>query len=113
SVGVYLRVACDWASGRSGVRMPGGESGVEALGRFDAVVAEAASAGAAVALVGHGSMIRVWTAARVANVSLEFVVAHEVPNGGVVTLEGAPGRGWRALGWTGARLGDAPAVAAG
>ncbi|TDC12886.1 histidine phosphatase family protein, partial [Streptomyces sp. 8K308] len=97
AVGAYQRVACDWARGLTEVRMPGGESGAEALGRLDEVVAEAASAGSAVAVVGHSSAIRVWAAARALNVSVEFVLAHEVPNGGVVVFEGAHGRGWRAL----------------
>ncbi|MFD5317616.1 histidine phosphatase family protein [Streptomyces sp. NPDC127098] len=113
AVGTYRRVACDWARGRTEVRMPGGESGAEALGRLDAVVAEAAAAGSAVAVVGHGSAIRVWTAVRAVNVSVEFVLAHEVPNGGVVALEGEPGRGWRAVSWAGAPFGDAPVAVSG
>ena len=37
---LYLATAFAWSVGDTGRRMPGGENGVEALGRFDAVVAE-------------------------------------------------------------------------
>ncbi|MFG2880579.1 histidine phosphatase family protein [Streptomyces sp. NPDC048337] len=105
AVGAYLRTAVAWASGRTGLRMPGGEDGAEFLARYDAVVAEAAGCGSdTVAVVAHGTAFRVWTAARVANVSVEFATAHEVPNGGVVVLEGDPGSGWRALSWSGAAV---------
>ncbi|MGV9573182.1 histidine phosphatase family protein, partial [Streptomyces nigra] len=40
----YMRTVFAWAAGDTALRMPGGESGDEALGRYDAVIAEAASA---------------------------------------------------------------------
>lgn len=43
----YMTTLFAWAAGDTELRMPGGENGVEALGRFDAVVAEAAGSGAA------------------------------------------------------------------
>ncbi|GGM19635.1 isomerase [Streptomyces fumigatiscleroticus] len=101
----YASVAASWVSGRTGARMPGAGTGAEFLARYDAVVAEAAGCGAGTAvLVTHGTAIRVWTACRARNVSLEFVLAHEVPNTGSVVLEGSPGSGWTALSWTGADL---------
>ncbi|MEU0270920.1 histidine phosphatase family protein [Streptomyces sp. NPDC006307] len=101
----YRTVAVAWAAGRTEPRMPGAEDGAEFLARFDAVVAEAAASGAATAaLVGHGSAIRVWAAARAHNVSVPFAAAHELPNTGMVVLEGTPEDGWHALSWTGGNL---------
>lgn len=100
---LYMRTVFAWAAGETGLRMPGGESGAEVLARYDAVVAEAAERGAGtVAMVSHGAAIRLWTAARAANVDVPFAAAHPLENTGVVILEGAPGDGWKALTWAGA-----------
>ncbi|MCS0599974.1 histidine phosphatase family protein [Streptomyces sp. LP11] len=102
---LYLRTAFAWASGETALRVPGGESGAEALARFDAVVAEAAASGArTVAMISHGAAIRVWTAARAANVDVSFAAARPLGNTGVVVLEGAPADGWKALSWEGATV---------
>ncbi|MFF8726407.1 histidine phosphatase family protein [Streptomyces sp. NPDC015171] len=99
----YMRTAFAWATGDTALRMPGGESGEEALGRYDAVVAEAAASGArCVAMVSHGAAIRVWTAARADNVDVAFAAARPLENTGVVILEGSPSDGWKALSWEGA-----------
>lgn len=99
----YLRTVFAWAAGDTALRMPGGESGEEALARFDAVVAEAAASGAGtVVMVGHGAAIRVWTAARADNVDVAFAAARPLENTGVVVLEGSPSDGWKALSWEGA-----------
>ncbi len=99
----YMRTVFAWAAGDTGLRMPGGESGAEVLARYDSVVAEAAASGAGtVAMVSHGAAIRMWTAARVANVDVPFAAAHPLDNTGVVILEGAPADGWKALTWAGA-----------
>jgi probable phosphoglycerate mutase len=99
----YMTTVFAWASGDVERRMPGGENGVEALGRYDAVVREAAAIGAStVAMVSHGAAIRTWTAARADNVDVEFARAHPLENTGVVVLEGSPADGWKALSWAGA-----------
>ncbi|MGW0994827.1 histidine phosphatase family protein [Streptomyces sp. NPDC002520] len=102
---VYMRIAFAWATGDTALRVPGGESGEEALGRYDAVIAEAAASGAgAVAMVSHGAAIRVWVAARADNVDVAFAAAHPLANTGVVVLEGSPSDGWKALSWEGATV---------
>ncbi|MFI6697752.1 histidine phosphatase family protein [Streptomyces sp. NPDC050509] len=102
SVRRYLTTAFAWSAGETELRMPGGESGAEALARFDAVVAEAAATGAGtVALVSHGAAIRMWTAARAQNVEVDFAAAHALANTGVVALEGTSEAGWKALTWAG------------
>jgi broad specificity phosphatase PhoE len=94
------------SAGDTELRMPGGENGVEALRRFDAVVAEAAGTGAqTVAMVSHGAAIRVWVAARAENVDVAFASAHELQNTGVVILSGDPVEGWRAQTWAGRAVG--------
>ncbi|MEV5147906.1 histidine phosphatase family protein [Streptomyces sp. NPDC052727] len=104
----YLRTVFAWAAGDTALRMPGGESGEEALARYDAVVAEAAASGArCVAMVSHGAAIRVWTAARAANVDVTFAAARPLENTGVIILEGSPTDGWKALSWEGATVAPA------
>ncbi|MFE5139166.1 histidine phosphatase family protein [Streptomyces fagopyri] len=103
----YLTTAFAWAAGETALRMPGGESGAEALSRFDAVVAEAAASGAgSVAMVSHGAAIRVWTAARARNVAVSFATGHRLDNTDVVVLEGSPADGWTAVSWAGTPLDD-------
>ncbi|MFF7750806.1 histidine phosphatase family protein [Streptomyces sp. NPDC007971] len=102
---LYLRTVFAWAAGDTALRIPGGESGTEALARFDAVIAEAAASGAGtVAVIGHGAAIRVWTAARAGNVEVAFAAARPLRNTGVVALEGSPSDGFRALSWAGAAV---------
>ncbi|MFC8128740.1 histidine phosphatase family protein [Streptomyces sp. NPDC057302] len=102
----YLAAAFAWSGGDTERRMPGGENGVEALGRFDAVVAEAAATGAeTVAMVSHGAAIRMWVAARAVNVDVAFAASHPLANTGVVVLTGSPDEGWHALVWEGRPLG--------
>ncbi|KOV62280.1 histidine phosphatase family protein [Streptomyces sp. MMG1121] len=101
----YLRTVFAWAAGDTALRIPGGESGEEALARYDAVIAEAAASGAGtVAMVSHGAAIRVWTAARAANIDTAFAAARPLDNTGVVILEGSPSDGWKAVSWQDAAL---------
>ncbi|MGW2340100.1 histidine phosphatase family protein [Streptomyces sp. NPDC001661] len=103
----YLNTAFSWSSGDTSIRMPGGETGEETLGRFDSVVSEAAGTGAdTVAMVSHGAVIRTWTAARAGNVDVAFVAARPLPNTGIVTLTGSPEQGWELELWEGRPLGQ-------
>lgn len=99
----YLTTVFAWPAGDTERRMPGGESGTEALARFDTVVAEASRPGepGSIALVSHGAAIRVWTAARARNVTVAFAAEHRLDNTGVVVVEGSPTTGWTALSWAG------------
>lgn len=103
---VYLDTVFAWSAGDIERRMPGGEYGAEALGRFDSVVAEAAGTGAeTVAMVSHGAAIRMWVAARAHNVDVAYASRHALGNTGVVILSGSPDQGWQALLWEGRPLG--------
>ncbi|AKJ09631.1 histidine phosphatase [Streptomyces incarnatus] len=98
----YMRTIFAWAAGDTAPRIPGGESGDEALARYDAVIAEAAAIGAGtVAMVSHGAAIRLWTAARAHNVDVPFAAARPLGNTGVIALEGSPSDGWKAVSWEG------------
>ncbi|MEU6280299.1 histidine phosphatase family protein [Streptomyces sp. NPDC047028] len=102
---LYMRTVFAWAAGDTALRMPGGESGEEALARFDQVVAEAAGSGAGtVVMVSHGAAIRMWTAARAANVDVPYAAARPLENTGVVVLDGTPADGFKALTWAGATV---------
>lgn len=106
---LYMHTAFAWSAGDVRLRMPGGEDGVEALARFDAVVAEAYESGAqTAALVSHGAVIRMWVAARADNVDVDHARRHPLANTGIVILSGSPDRGWRALLWEGESLGPVP-----
>ncbi|GGN30111.1 histidine phosphatase family protein [Streptomyces fuscichromogenes] len=99
----YMRTVFAWAAGDTVPRMPGGESGDEVLGRYDAVIAEAAASGAGtVAVISHGAVIRLWTAARADNVDVPYAASRPLDNTGVVILEGSPADGWKAVSWAGA-----------
>ncbi len=101
----YLRTMFAWATD-PGLRMPGGESGTEVLGRYDAVVAEVAASGAGTAVVvSHGAAVRLWAAARVMGVDVDHAAAHPLDNTGAVVVEGDPAGGWRLSAWRSAPLG--------
>ncbi len=105
AVTTYVRTTLAWADGDVSRRMPGAEDGVEALGRFDAVVSEVAASGAEVAvLVSHGAMIRTWSAARAHNLDAGFAASNALVNTGIVVLDGDPVAGWYALSWQGTRM---------
>jgi len=102
----YMETVFAWSAGDLERRMPGGENGVEALARYDSVIAEAADSGAGtVAMVSHGAAIRMWVAARADNVDIDFAAARPLDNTGVVILEGSPADGWKVLTWEGAAVG--------
>ena len=98
SWGAYLAVLYRWADGEPHARIPRGESGIEVLARYDAVVAEAAEHEAA-AIISHGAVIRAWTGARAANVDRAFVADTRLYNTAVIILDGSPDSGWRVETW--------------
>ncbi|MBV2355497.1 histidine phosphatase family protein [Streptomyces sp. J2-1] len=101
----YLRTGFAWADGDLDARLPGAESGADFLGRYDAVIREAADSGAkSVVMVSHGAAIRVWTAARATNVGVPFAAARPLENTGVVVLDGDPDTGFTVHTWAGATV---------
>jgi broad specificity phosphatase PhoE len=108
SVEEYLRVMVSWVDGDLGAQLPGGETAVDMLARFDEVVAEAYSAGySSVAMVSHGAAIRTWSGSRADNLTAEFIGDNPLHNTGIVILEGTPETGWTALTYMGEAVGGA------
>lgn len=100
SIQQYVDVVFGWPADLES-RVPGGESGVEVLARFDEVVAEAAGSGVGtVAFVSHGAVIRVWVGVRSTNVDSAYTMEHWLMNTAMVAVEGSPQDGWTVVQWT-------------
>jgi broad specificity phosphatase PhoE len=94
----YMSTVFAWATGDRARRMPGGETGHEFYGRFDAALEEVAASGADDAVVvSHGAAIRSWSAT-VEGADRDFLASRPLPNTGIVAIEGAPGA-WRMRAW--------------
>ena len=74
--------------------MPGGESGLEFLARYDEAIDEIAALGHDhVMVVSHGAAIRTWAGHRVPG--LAGTLGHGgVPNTTVIQVEGSAADGW-------------------
>jgi broad specificity phosphatase PhoE len=95
----YRDVVATWLVGDRDVRMPGGENGHEALGRFDAVIEDIVSRGhERVAIVSHGAILRLWAGVNAANVHPEMHPDLTLGNTGLIRLRGDAG-GWSATEW--------------
>lgn len=91
-----------FAAGDLKAGMPGGETGADVLGRFNAVVEEIATRGVeAAAIVSHGAMLRTWSGYHCANLDVDFVMRNPLTNTGVIVVEGDPASGWLADTWIG------------
>ncbi len=102
SITAYVEVMRAWSAGDLDARIPGGESGAEALARLDAGLEQVAGTGAQVAaVVSHGAALRVWTGARTLNLDVGFITAHGIANTGVIIVDGDPDAGWSVRSWAG------------
>ena len=79
--------------------IPGGDSGIGFMARYDAAIRQIAADGHESALaVSHGAAMRVWCGASL-GLDAEFFDERRVDNTHVVTMEGDPDSGWRLLAW--------------
>ena len=109
SITAYVEAMRDWCAGRLDIRVPGGESGREALDRINAGVRHVVSTGVeTAAVVSHGAAIRVWSGRHATNLGADFVTTNGLENTGVVALEGDPERGWVVRSWMDQRFDDQP-----
>lgn len=91
-----------FAAGDLRAGMPGGETGADVLGRFDAVIEESLSSGVeSAAIVSHGAMLRTWSGYHCANLDVDFVMRNPLTNTGVIVVDGDPVSGWHADTWIG------------
>ncbi len=96
----YMSTVFAWTDGDLDVRMPGAFTGHDFFARFDASVEEIASAGhSTAAIVSHGAAIRCWAGRRATDIDTVFAQTHQLPNTGIVALEGDPRNGWKVLHW--------------
>ena len=98
AVAGYLGTVGQWLDGDLESRMPGGETGVAFLARYDAAIASTCAVGVDAALVvSHGAAIRTWVTHRAGG---DHAPAHEgLHNTGCITLDGSPDDGWTILSW--------------
>lgn len=107
----YLKTAWGWADGDLSKRIPGGEDGFEAMGRFTDAVARVYATGADSAVVfSHGTAIRVWSALAIAEGGGPTgMVKERIDNSGAVFLTGEPGS-WQLKDWHTLPLGGSSLV---
>jgi broad specificity phosphatase PhoE len=90
----------------SAARIPGSESGDEFFARFTAAIGVAAEAhDGTVAVFSHGAALRTWASAISKNIDEAFSRVHDLPNTGMIVLEGSPSEGWVATHWDGEPVG--------
>lgn len=97
----YLTTVFDWSEGELDERMPGGPDGHSVLARYEAAIARAVEGladDAAVAVVSHGAVIRLWATSQASGITPKDAEHKRLLNTAVVTLEGRPGD-WRFVGW--------------
>ncbi|WP_457208435.1 histidine phosphatase family protein, partial [Nocardioides sp. P5_C9_2] len=94
----FLGTIGGWLEGDTGRRMPGGETCLEFLARYDAAIGQVCAGGADVSLVvSHGAAIRTWVTHRAAG---DHAPVHEgLHNTGCITLDGDPDDGWVVVSW--------------
>ncbi|UXM91461.1 histidine phosphatase family protein [Paenarthrobacter sp. JL.01a] len=96
----YMNTVFAWTDGDLDVRMPGAFNGHDFFARFDASVEEVVAAGHRTAvIVSHGAAIRCWAGRRATDIDTVFAQTHQLPNTGIVALEGDTKNGWKVLHW--------------
>lgn len=104
----YMQVVFSWAGGDLDVAMPGGPTGHDFFGRFDAAIDTIGREhDGTVAVVSHGAAIRTWIASRTKDVHVRTAAAHELANTGIVIATGSIADGWIVEQWDGAPMGGA------
>jgi probable phosphoglycerate mutase len=94
----YTEATVSWAMGNLESRIPGGETGVDALERFDTVIREIVhQKGERVAVVTHGAIARLWCG-HVPNAGRLLIEKHPLRNTGLILVHGMPGT-WRIREW--------------
>lgn len=94
----YIEAVARWREDPR-IVIPGGDSGVGFLTRYEAAIRRIAEDGDEVAVaVSHGAAMRVWCATRL-ELGVDFFEGRRVDNALVLTLEGDPDDGWRLLAW--------------
>ena len=106
AVAGYIGSVATWLEGDLTHRMPGGETGVEFLARFDAAVRTIADAGHGAALiVSHGAALRTWVSTRMDPHPEAPPATQPLHNTALIVLDGDVDSGWRMVSWQGHPVG--------
>jgi broad specificity phosphatase PhoE len=106
SVRAYMGTIISWWQ-TSDARIPGGETGDEFFARFTTAIDQAVDGRSTVAVFSHGASLRTWASAISRNIDEAFSRSHDLPNTGMIVLEGSPTDGWTATHWDGEPIGGA------
>ena len=101
----FAETFASWLAGDLTARIPGGESGVDVVARYEAVLDEIADShrGESVLVVSHGGVMCMALSALSRNLTLSHSRDLPMPNCGVVAVE-ADADGWVARSWAGQPL---------
>jgi probable phosphoglycerate mutase len=107
SLSAWLTVAKAWAAGELDRALPGGESALDAIGRFTRAIAgiRARHSHGVVVVVTHGAMLQIGVPALAPNLA-ELGERPLIPNTGQIVLDqdDTTPTGWRCVSWVGTRL---------
>ncbi len=115
AVRTYLTTVREWMDGNLDLAMPGGSTGAQVVGRFDAVVEEMTELVArrvgedgTAALFAHGAMLRTWATVRGTDGETRRDLLERVQplhNTGMIVMTGTAAGSWRIESWAGRALG--------
>lgn len=101
----YRDVFFKWLQGDLQAKIPGGEDGLTALERFNAVIERAGADGTeSLAVVSHGAMLMTWLASRKSNFDISLLRHAPLQNTGVAVLESGTRGRWTVRSWQGQTL---------
>lgn len=100
----YIGTLMSWHAGEVHARIPGGESALEFMARFDEAIAEvAANAYRTAMVVSHGAALRVWSVSRVRGFG-EALGSGHLANTGVIVIDGSAQEGWQLVSLDGVQV---------
>jgi probable phosphoglycerate mutase len=106
AVAGYIGSVAAWLEGDLAHRMPGSESGIEFLERYDAAVRRIVEVGHEAALiVSHGAALRTWVSTRMEPHPDAPPATQPLHNTALIVLDGDFDAGWRMVSWQGHPVG--------
>lgn len=98
----YLQAPIKWLSGDLNARIPGSIDGNEFDSRFDQALLDVQDRGCTNPVIfSHGGTIMFWSMMNADNADMSKLGTDPMRNGGHVTLEGSPQKGWTIVEWVG------------
>ncbi|WP_233608401.1 histidine phosphatase family protein [Nocardia stercoris] len=98
----YLQAPIKWLSGDLNARIPGSIDGNEFDGRVDQALLDVQRRGCTHPVIfSHGGTIMFWSMLNAGNADKSKLGTDPMRNGGHVTLQGSPQKGWTIVEWVG------------